>query len=172
MGMHTVLPKAWKIGDRFRVSRGPTDLLGEEDDPHPTKQGDAAECDINNIMRKYEKTGVLPALRADGMYGDFSDMPTFQEACAIVEKAREQFDGLDARTRARFENDPGRFLEFCSDPKNLDEMVELGLAVKRKPADSGALEGDSTPLPASSSSKPAKGSNKGKASAAVEGDDA
>lgn len=34
---------------------------------------------------------------------------------------------LPAKVRSRFENDPQKFLEFCSDPKNRDEAVSLGL---------------------------------------------
>lgn len=172
MGMATKLPKGWKFGDRFDVGRGPNDFLREDEDPHPTKQSDTADCDINNIMKKFEQTGVLPEMRGEGLYGDFSDAPTFQEALAIVETATEQFMNLDARTRARFENDPSKFLEFATDPRNMEEMVTLGLAETRKEATSGASNEDLPPSQPPRSSSALKGSNKGKASAAVEGDDA
>ena len=42
---------------------------------------------------------------------------------------QKAFDALPAELRERFENDPGKFVEFCLDPKNKDEAVELGLAV-------------------------------------------
>jgi hypothetical protein len=34
---------------------------------------------------------------------------------------------LPSDIRAKFDNDPGEFFEFCTDPKNADEMVQLGL---------------------------------------------
>ena len=36
---------------------------------------------------------------------------------------------MPADVRARFNNDPALFVDFCSDEANLDEMRKLGLAV-------------------------------------------
>jgi len=36
---------------------------------------------------------------------------------------------LDARTRERFDNDPGAFVDFCLDPSNLEELRKMGLAM-------------------------------------------
>ena len=33
--------------------------------------------------------------------------------------------------RDRFQNDPGRFLEFANDASNYDEALRMGLAIKR-----------------------------------------
>ena len=33
--------------------------------------------------------------------------------------------------RDRFQNDPGRFLEFANDASNYDEALKMGLAIKR-----------------------------------------
>ena len=102
-------------------------------DPGCTKQADAEDCDINKILARYAKTGVLPDLiKANPKYGDFSDVTSFMDACAIVSLAEEQFAALDAPIRKRFDNDPAKFLEFASDPKNVSEMVKMGLAVESK----------------------------------------
>lgn len=93
-----------------------------------TKQSDAKDCDINAIFRRFEKTGQLPDLIArEPRYGDYSDVPTYQEALDIVNLAEEQFAMLDVTIRNRFENDPSKFLAFATDVKNLDEMEKLGL---------------------------------------------
>lgn len=93
------------------------------------KQSFKTECDINHIMKKFEKTGILPDLiKQDPQYGDFSDVPSYHEAVNLVHKAHEQFDALSAKVRARFENDPAQFLAFATDPKNGQEMVKMGLA--------------------------------------------
>lgn len=92
------------------------------------KQSMKDECDINNIMSRYNKTGQLPGLiKREPQYGDFSDPITFQEACETVKRAEEQFAALPARTRERFGNDPQRFLAFTQDPQNIPEMETLGL---------------------------------------------
>lgn len=98
-----------------------------------TKQSHKAECDINNIMKRFEKTGIIEhANRFEGNYGDFTQVPDdYQAAVQLVTNAQEMFMTLPAKVRARFDNDPGAFLEFVSDPRNLDEMREMGLA---KPA--------------------------------------
>lgn len=90
------------------------------------------ECDINNIMKKFEETGQLPnMIKENPQYGDFSDVPTYQEALHIVALAHEQFDALDAHVRKRFDNDPAKFLDFVNDPSNQEELVRLGLATKQ-----------------------------------------
>lgn len=99
--------------------------------PTMTKQSMADECNINTIMKKYRKTGQLPAMiRKDPQYGDFSEVPSYLESLNIVHKAQEQFSGLPARIRREFDNNPAKFLEFCHDPKNGQKLVEMGLAVK------------------------------------------
>jgi len=93
-----------------------------------TKQADLKDCDINLIMRRYEKTGILPDLIVkNGRYGDFSEVPDYQEAVNIVKHADEQFQALDVTIRNRFANSPEQFLAFATDPKNMDELEKMGL---------------------------------------------
>lgn len=101
-------------------------------DPGKTKQAHRDECDINKITAKYERTGQLPDLiRSNPRYGDFTDVPTYQEALDRVILAGEQFNALDAHIRARFGNDPALFLEFATDKRNMKELVKMGLAVEQ-----------------------------------------
>lgn len=114
-------------------------------DPITTQQNFKEECDINNIMRRFEKTGELPnMIRQNPVYGDFSDVPTFTEAMNTVIRANEQFDALSSKIRAQFNNDPAEFLAFVHDPKNNEELVKMGLATERIP--------DPTPTPKNSTS--------------------
>lgn len=96
-----------------------------------TKQSDKKGCDINFILDRYHKTGYLPDLvKKNPRYGDFSEVPDFQNAADLVAKAEEQFAALDAKTRKRFNNDPAEMLRFANDPANLEEMYKLGMAVR------------------------------------------
>lgn len=98
-----------------------------------TKQADAKDADINNIMKKYLKTGVLPNLiKQEPRYGDFSEVSDYLDSMNTVLFANEQFAALSAEVRKQFDNDPAKFLEFASNPENGEEMVKLGLA-ERKP---------------------------------------
>jgi len=102
--------------------------LSFEGDKGVTKQSDLKDCDLNVMFKRFEKTGQLPDLIAkNGRYGDFSEVPDYQEAVSIVRLAEEQFMALDAHLRNRFENNPAKFLEFATDPKNLDEIEKMGL---------------------------------------------
>eukprot|EP00918_Siedleckia_nematoides_P040884 GHVU01088761.1.p4 GENE.GHVU01088761.1~~GHVU01088761.1.p4 ORF type:complete len:148 (+),score=9.72 GHVU01088761.1:1566-2009(+) len=102
--------------------------LSFEGDKGVTKQADLKDTDINGIFKKYERTGQLPDLIVKNpQYGDFSEVPDYQEALNIVRNANEQFENLDVNLRNRFANDPAKFLAFATDVKNLDEMEKLGL---------------------------------------------
>lgn len=86
------------------------------------------ECDVNNIMRKYQKTGLLNHVNQyQGNYGHFTDTPTFQEAFQKVADANEMFMTLPSSVREKFAHDPGLFLEYVDNPDNEEGMRELGL---------------------------------------------
>jgi phage internal scaffolding protein len=95
--------------------------------PSLTKQSFRDECDINNILRKFNVTGQLPVGSVQPQYGDFSGITDYQSALNAVMAAQDSFLALPAKVRARFDNDPALFVEFASDEANKDEMKALGL---------------------------------------------
>lgn len=110
-----------------------------------TKQSFKAECDINNIMRRFQQTGVIDHLsQRKPMFGDMPNMD-FQGAMAIVVEARERFAELPSAVRDRFANDPGRLLEFIQNPENTEEAIKLGLMERRD----GAAKAPAAPSPVS-----------------------
>lgn len=116
-----------------------------------TKGSFKDETDINKIMSKYLRTGQLPALiRSNPAYGDFSDVPSYQEALARVSMAQEAFLALPAQVRAECENDPKIFLQKVQDPAWSDRHK---LALLRS--------SDPTPSPASPPPSPAPGGEAG-----------
>lgn len=99
--------------------------------PSMAKQSMAAETDINNIMRKYEKSGMIAHVsRYKGQYADVAHSVDYHEGLNSMIRAEEMFDSLSARIRERFNNNPGEFLAFVEDPENLEEMQTLGLLNK------------------------------------------
>ncbi|NTW98997.1 MAG: scaffolding protein [Geobacteraceae bacterium] len=85
-------------------------------------------CDINRIMNKYQKTGLIDHVsRYQGRYGDFASVPDYQTAMHVVIAANEAFDSLPSNLRDRFNNDPEKFFAFVHDKENLDEMKKMGL---------------------------------------------
>jgi len=99
-----------------------------------TKQSFKDTCDINAIVAKAVRSGMLPENgNPNPIYGDFSSVKDYQEGLNVILKAEAQFNSLPAMIRSQFQNDPAQFLEFATDPKNKDELVKMGLA-KRAPA--------------------------------------
>lgn len=96
-----------------------------------TQQHMAAETDINNIMKRYERDGIIEHFNQyQGEYGDFTVMPDFHTAMNTIREADEMFLSLPASIRDRFDNDPAKFVDFATDKNNLAEMREMGLARK------------------------------------------
>ncbi len=92
-----------------------------------TKQSFKDECDINQIMAKYQKTGAMAHINQHGGNYAFATSLDFSEAMRLVTQAQDMFDGLPSSIRNRFANDPAQFLDFVQDANNIDEMAELGL---------------------------------------------
>lgn len=93
------------------------------------------ECDINNVMSKYKRTGVMRTTVGRGgraHFGDFRDVTDYKSALEAVISADERFQGLPARLRERFGNNPGKFLNFVNNEENRDEAVKLGLIPKKE----------------------------------------
>ena len=98
-------------------------------DPTLAQQQFRDECDINNILERFNVTGQLPVTPLEPQFGDFSGIRDYQSALNAVMSAQDSFDQLPARVRERFANDPAAFVDFCLDESNRDEMKALGLLV-------------------------------------------
>ncbi len=93
-----------------------------------TKQSFQNECDINAIMDRWTRTGVIDHFAANPpTFGDFNCEQDFQDAQNSIIQANEAFDALPAKVRDRMQNDPGKLLTFLNDPANDDEARSLGL---------------------------------------------
>lgn len=85
------------------------------------------ETDINTIVRKFGLTGELPSDIKMPQTGDFTNIPDFHTAMNIIRTTQEEFLRVPAEVRARFNNDPQRFMEFVEDDSNRDEARKMGL---------------------------------------------
>lgn len=85
------------------------------------------ESNINTIVKRFGLTGEMPSDIRMPKSGDFTNMPDFHTAMILVRKSQEEFLRVPADLRARFANDPQRFMEFFEDDANRDEARKLGL---------------------------------------------
>lgn len=112
----------------------------KDTDHHPvgasmTRQEFADECDINNLMKQYEGHLANPmASLREPVYVDFTAVPsTLMETMDILHAGTDAFMSLPASVRKEFDNNAVAFVDFASNPDNIDKLRELGLA-KPKPA--------------------------------------
>lgn len=114
----------------------PADRGGLVFDPkkNRTKASFKDEADINLIMRRYNRTGILidPTLvrTRQPMYGDFSTSAGFRELQNQLASIRQTFEALPSDLRARLGNDPANLPDYLANPENQDEAISLGLLPK------------------------------------------
>lgn len=89
------------------------------------------ESNINTIVRRFGISGELPNNICMPVSGDFTNAVDFHTAMNLVRQAQEEFVRVPAEIRARFNNDPARFMAFVEDASNYEEALKLGLVNKR-----------------------------------------
>ncbi len=96
--------------------------------PSMTQQNFKDETDINLILAKYAKSGLIDHINKYG--GHYAEMPAeqdFHAAMNLVTNAQTMFAELPSEIRNMFDNDPGQFLDFVDNPENREEAIEMGL---------------------------------------------
>ena len=97
------------------------------EEPSLTQQHFKDETDINNILRQFNITGLLPEAPLSPRYGDFTGIVDYHSALNQVIAAEDEFMSLPADLRARFQNDPAQLIAFINDENNRSEAEKLGL---------------------------------------------
>lgn len=98
------------------------------------KQSFKESCDLNNIIKRYIRTGFIEHVsRKPPFFADVSEAPDYRTAVEQVRAAESFFAGLPAKVRSRFENDVAMFLDEAG-RLSQDELVQLGLAELKAPA--------------------------------------
>ena len=94
-----------------------------------THQSFKDECDINNILANYTRTGELGVdVPSHASYLDLSDVKDYQTSLNILAEAQSAFDALPAKVRARFNNNPEELLHFVHDEKHTaQDFYDAGL---------------------------------------------
>lgn len=131
---------------RYNLQQACDECCIDEWPPSLAQQSQKEDADINTIVKRFGLTGQLPENVRMPTYQDFDGVMDFQTAMNAIKSAEDSFMRMPANVRARFQNDPAEFVEWCSDPTNLDEARKLGLAPP-KPAD---------PAPAPTPGEPGK----------------
>ena len=100
----------------------------ENYEPSRTKQSFKDELDVNNIIKKYSAPELKEMAESfEGVYGDFNQLD-YQTALTMLEKAHTTFMMVPSKIRQQFDNNPGDWIDFATDPKNLQQMRDWGFA--------------------------------------------
>jgi len=92
-----------------------------------TQQHFKDECDVINIIKKHDRNGIIEHVqRGQARYGDFSEVADYREALDLVRDAQSEFMSIPSDIRKKFDNDPGKFYEFVSNPDNKEELISMG----------------------------------------------
>lgn len=93
-----------------------------------TIQSGKDQCDINNIIRRYQRTGILEHInKSTADYIDLPDVSDYQASLNFLMQARDAFNQLPSTIRDEYDNDPGEFLAALGDPANHSHFVDLGI---------------------------------------------
>ncbi|WNK13352.1 MAG: internal scaffolding protein [Microvirus sp.] len=119
------------------------------DEKSLTQQHFTEDADINTIIARALKTGTFGDVTnaRQPIFGDFT-ANDYQEMRNHVADVTQQFEGLPAKIRARFANDPLQLLRFVNDPRNLAESTKLGF-IKIPQGFQVNDKGDIEPIPPS-----------------------
>lgn len=95
----------------------------------PAQQQFKDDCDINSIMKRFQKTGAIDHVaQHQPQYGVHTPQ-SLHEAMNIVAQADSMFNDLPSSLRRRFNGSAAELLEFVQDPANESEAETLGLAL-------------------------------------------
>ncbi|QCQ84902.1 internal scaffolding protein [Blackfly microvirus SF02] len=105
-------------------------------EPSMTKQSFKEECDINNIVRRFEATGIIDHINQAHAQGYYQDLPSgldLQMGLDMIAQADRAFMSLPADIRAKFDNDAVAFVSYVHDPANQQQLIDWGLAKDTRP---------------------------------------
>lgn len=87
------------------------------------------EADINTIMRRYMKTGIISNVnKRSPFWADVTTTPLdLMEAQEVITQSMKAFTDLPARLRAMFNNSPIELMTWLQDPANEEEGIKWGL---------------------------------------------
>ena len=112
-----------------------------------TEQHHKKSCDINSIVAKYQKTGLVDHInKHQAKYGDVSGY-NYKTAQDLVAEQKTIFYELPSQVRAEFENDPANYLDLMQTDEGLETLGEMLTPVEEPEEQLTQNEPESESLP-------------------------
>ena len=113
----------------------PRRVTTKNTEPTMTKQALVEEADINKIIRKHGLSHVQTNMaKLEVIYGDITSFD-LQQAIQMNIDAQEAFMEVPSEVRKQFGNDAGAFIDYATNPENIEQMREWGLAPPPPPTE-------------------------------------
>lgn len=93
-----------------------------------TEQAHKQEVDINFILKRYRKTGILPVASRTPQFGDATVITDFHKSMQVVAQGKSEFAKLPAAERLKYKNDPKLWIE------SLDAGLKAALSKRAEDA--------------------------------------
>jgi len=125
-------------------ARGISPLVPVDNDPGTifteptiTQQHFKSEVNINNIIAKFNRTGILgDGEKAVPRYADVSLFGDFSQCQARIQEGKNAFQELPLEVRKLAGNDPARLWDVLQNPENREILVNAGVLEPRKKPES------------------------------------
>ena len=89
-----------------------------------TVQDQAPSTNINNIMKRFTKTGLIDHVAAyEPRYGDFAQLD-YHTHMERIKEAENAFQELPAQIRKEFDNNIENWLNHLANPDNIEDMKD------------------------------------------------
>jgi len=112
-------------------------------EPDMAQQQYKDSTDVNTIMNKYEKTGVVTHLaKSQGYFKELGEPEDLLDAKMRLIKAERAFDALPAEIRAQCDHNPANFLTMLKDPTKKELLTQYGILDPVKKTDPGVVTPD------------------------------
>jgi len=100
--------------------------------PSKTQQNFTDDADINTIVGRVLKTGIMPDIPIPPQYGDLTTVDDYHTMVNKLAETKALFYRLDAKERAKFDNDPGAWIGYVNQAINegdLEPLKQMGMDV-------------------------------------------
>jgi phage internal scaffolding protein len=89
-----------------------------------TVQEQKESTDVNNILRRFQQTGLIEHVNQnEGQYGEFGSYD-FQENQNMIKRIESSFNELPSSVRNQFGNNPQEWVEHLANPDNIEDMKD------------------------------------------------
>ncbi len=107
-----------------------------------TEQHHARACDINTIMAKYLKTGVMDHIsKYQPIYGDVTSAD-YKKSMDLVAGVKTEFEELPAYVRKEFGEDVNEYLKAMQTPEGVQELQSILHPAERYEKDGSPVTGE------------------------------